>query len=71
MCGYARWLPDEYRIIVMVDRDNDDCKKLKAELEAAAMAARLRTRSQASGGPWQVANRIVIEELEAWYFGDW
>ena len=63
--GYARWLPDEYRIIVMVDRDNDDCKKLKAELEAAATAAGLRTRSQAGSGPWQVANRIVIEELEA------
>ena len=57
--GYARWLPDEYRIIVMVDRDNDDCKQLKAELEAAATAAGLRTRSQAGSGPWQVANRIV------------
>ena len=21
--------------------------------------------------PWQLANRIAIEELEAWYFGDW
>ena len=68
--SYARWLPDEYRIIVLVDRDDDDCKKLKAELEAAATVAGLRTRSQADG-PWQVANRIVIEELEAWYFGDW
>eukprot|EP00952_Eustigmatos_sp_NYUAD-ZCMA_P000116 313-Eustigmatos_ZCMA.PRE.1 len=21
--------------------------------------------------PWQLVNRIAIEELESWYFGDW
>ena len=69
--GYERWLPDGWRIVVMVDRDDDDCRKLKEEFEAAAAASGLRTRSQAGGDPWQVANRIVVEELEAWYFGDW
>ena len=67
--AYARWLPDDWRILVLVDRDRDDCRALKEELERAARGAGLRT---ASGDErWQVANRIVIEELEAWYFGDW
>ena len=69
--GYARWLPPDWRIFVMVDRDNDNCLALKRELEDASMAAGLRTRSQAGGNGWQVVNRIVVEELEAWYFGDW
>ena len=69
--GYARWLPADWRIIVVMDRDSDDCHALKTELEMAASAAGLRTRSQGGKGPWQVVNRIAIEELEAWYFGDW
>ena len=69
--GYARWLPDDWRLIVVVDRDNDDCRVLKGELEEVATAAGLRTRSQAGSGHWQLANRIAIEELEAWCFGDW
>lgn len=54
-----------------MDRDDQDCHALKAELEAAAGTTRLLTRSQAGSGRWQIANRIVLEELEAWYFGDW
>ena len=40
-------------------------------LRVAAEAANLPTRSRAASGLWRIANRIVIEELEAWYFGDW
>lgn len=69
--GYRSRLFDEFRLIVMVDRDQDDCRTLKAQLEDAAGGAGLRTRSQSSGDRWQVVNRIVVEELEAWYFGDW
>ena len=69
--GYARWLPESYRIVVLVDRDNDDCRELKDDLDETARAAHLRTPSQAGKTPWQLVNRIVIEELEAWYFGDW
>ena len=69
--GYARWLPEDWRIVVVMDRDSDDCHALKKELEMAASAAGLRTRSQGGKSPWQVVNRIAIEELEAWYFGDW
>jgi hypothetical protein len=68
--GYARWLPPQYRILVLVDRDDDDCQELKARLEAAALSAGLTTRSR-RGDSGQVVTRIAVEELEAWFFGDW
>lgn len=72
--GYASWLPDEWSVIVVVDRDNDDCLRLKQHMEDVARQAGLITRTAAGHTRWQVANRIAIEELEeleAWYFGDW
>lgn len=69
--GYERWVPDTWRIVVLVDRDDEDCAKLKAALEKVAAAAKLTTRSRARGRSYIVVNRIAIEELEAWYFGDW
>lgn len=71
LLGYATWLPEDWRILVVVDRDEDDCHELKQQLEMAARQAGLRSRSAAGALPWQVVNRIAIEELEAWYFGDW
>jgi len=69
--GYARWLPTDWRIVVLVDRDADDCRRLKARLEKAAKAAGLPTWTQAPARDRvRVVNRIVIEELEAWFFGD-
>jgi hypothetical protein len=55
---------------VIVDRDNEDCRKLKQRLDEIVLREGLRTRSSDTTR-WQVVNRIVIEELEAWYFGDW
>ncbi len=69
--GYERWLPRNWHIMVLVDRDNDDCHKLKTRLEQMAAKSGLLTCSQCRGQGRQVTNRIVIEELEAWYFGDW
>jgi hypothetical protein len=69
--GYAQWLPDDWRIVVVVDRDDDDCETLKRRLEAMAAAAGLSTRLRRNAGAWQLVNRVAIEELEAWYFGDW
>jgi hypothetical protein len=69
--GYATWLPADWRILVVVDRDDEDCLGLKQRLEAVAQRAGLCSRSRAGGLPWQLVNRIAIEELEAWYFGDW
>lgn len=69
--GFARWMPDTWKIIVLVDRDNDDCEQLKARLMAEALATGLRWKSPTEPTAWQVAGRIAIEELEAWFFGDW
>lgn len=69
--GYASWLPQDWRVVVVVDRDDDDCVALKTQLEAMAKKAKLRTRSCTGKQPWQLVNRIAVEELEAWYFGDW
>ena len=69
--GYATWMPPEYRIVLVVDRDGDECEKLKSTLEDICEDAGLRSKRAASGSDWQVVTRIAIEELEAWYFGDW
>lgn len=68
--GYSRWMPEDWRIVVLVDEDRQDCRGLKQELEAAANDAGLQTKTSAGGGQFQVLNRIVIEELEAWFLGD-
>ena len=67
--GYQKWLQEKWKILVMVDRDDDDCLALKKYLEEAASAAHLTTR--ATSPNFQVVNRIVVEELESWFFGDW
>jgi hypothetical protein len=69
--GYAKWLPDEWLIVVLIDEDRQDCRKLKQYLERTAKEARLATStSPGAGGRIQVVNRIAVEELEAWFFGD-
>jgi hypothetical protein len=69
--GYSSWLPADWRIVVVMDGDDDDCHGLKGRLERMAADAGLRTRTAAEGGDYRVVNRLAIEELEAWYFGDW
>ena len=69
--GYAKWVSHEHKIVVLVDRDDDDCVRLKTQLEQMAERAGLFTRSRPHEGHFTVVNRIAIEELEAWYFGDW
>lgn len=65
------WFRDRCRIVVVIDRDDDDCAKLKRRLEKFANDAGLATRSSEKGGAYVVVNRLAIEELEAWHFGDW
>ena len=68
---YRRWIPDDWRIVVLIDRDQEDCFQLKAQLEGIAHDAGFATKSNASQeGDFQVVNRLAIEELEAWFFGD-
>lgn len=69
--AYAQWLPTDWRIVVLVDRDDDDCQKLKARLEAIAKDAKLTSKTVATRKDRvRVINRIAVEELEARYFGD-
>jgi hypothetical protein len=69
--AYKRWISKEFKIIVLVDRDNQDCCELKRYLDVCAEEAGLITKSQAAAdNSFTVVNRIAIEELEAWYFGD-
>ena len=59
--GYSTWLPSDWRIVILVDQDSDDCKRLKRRIMQAANNAKISDR---------VLVRIVVEELEAWWFGD-
>lgn len=68
--GYRPWLPESWRVVVIVDRDNDDCQQLKNRLEHMARGAGLTTKSSARCQQYRVVNRLAIEELEAWFFGD-
>ena len=69
--GYQAWLPDDWRIVVLIDEDRQNCVVIKRQLEDAARIAGLITRTSTGGqGPFQVLNRLAIEELEAWFFGD-
>ena len=68
--GY-KWIPADWRIVVLVDEDRQDCLELKRRLERAAIDAGLVTKASAeSSSTFQVLNRISVKELEAWFFGD-
>lgn len=66
--AYRSWIPLDWRLIVLVDRDDDDCVKLKQELEGVCHQFGFLTKVATQD--WEIATNIVIEELEAWYFGD-
>lgn len=69
--GYSKWLPEDWRIMVLIDEDRKDCRELKAKLEKTAHNAGFVTKSSATpNDTFQVVNRLAIEELEAWFFGD-
>jgi hypothetical protein len=70
--GYRQWAQGgDLKLVVLLDRDSEDCKALKENLEAIAHQAGLITKAQAkTNQPFQVINRLMIEELEAWFFGD-
>ena len=71
LVGYSRWIPETWRIVVLVDEDRQDCHSLKHELDQAARRAGFATRSVVNPNQsFQVLNRVAIEELEAWFFGD-
>lgn len=69
--GYQSWIPQDWRIVVLIDRDNENCQDLKSKLEDISQQAGFITKTACvEGQTFQVLNRIMIEELEAWFFGD-
>ncbi|MEG4024847.1 DUF4276 family protein [Microcoleus sp. S13C4] len=69
--GYQAWLPPDWKIVILIDEDREDCLKLKQKLEIMAISSGLITKSSCQKDKsFQVLNRIVVEELEAWFFGD-
>ncbi len=70
--GYASMLKtwDAAAIVVLIDEDRENCKDLKRKLERAAHVTGLGTLSAPRQGTVRVLNRVVVEELEAWFFGD-
>jgi hypothetical protein len=70
LAAYAKMNWPELRLLVLVDRDNDDCHELKERLEKIAVGAGFTTKTRAGGSVFRVVNRLAIEELEAWFLGD-
>lgn len=70
--GYTAWITQaDTCLVVLVDRDDDDCLALKADMEQMAAAAGLPTATSAAPNcQANILNRIAVEELEAWFFGD-
>ena len=73
--GYRQLIRDghDIKIVVLIDEDRDPegCQKRKEILEDLAKAGGLVTKTVApNGANFDVVNRIAVEELEAWFFGD-
>lgn len=68
--GYSNILKsqEDWRIVVLIDEDREDCQKLKQKLEEFVENVGLTTPSMSEN--FKVLNRIAVEELEAWFFGD-
>lgn len=70
MKGYYNLLKyqEDWRIVVLIDEDRQNCQELNQQLENIAIQEGLSTRSISES--FQVLNRIAVEELKAWFFGD-
>lgn len=66
LAGYAAWPGRASRIVVLIDRDDEDCVSLRRHLDDVAARAGFAV----TGPARTVVNRIAVEELEAWFFGD-
>ncbi|MCX7835875.1 MAG: DUF4276 family protein [bacterium] len=71
--AYRRYISSDVRIVILVDLDSEDCNQLKRKLDNMAEQAGFRTKTTANKTHqpnFQVLNRLVIKELEAWFLGD-
>jgi hypothetical protein len=67
--GYKAYISLDDLIVVLIDRDSEDCLQLKQKLEKISLDAGFLTKTTDIQS-FQVLNQIMIEELEAWFFGD-
>lgn len=67
--GYKTWIPADWKIVVLTDEDRGNCTEIKNAMESAGSRAGFVTKF-INSGDFQVLNRIAVEELEAWFFGD-
>lgn len=68
--GYRDWIGySNTVVVVIVDRDAEDCVELKAKLDDMATSSGLTVASVAASRPGNIINRIAVEELEAWFLG--
>lgn len=59
LAGYAKWMPRDWYICILVDQDEDDCMYLKSNIASIASRAGV-----------SALVRIAVKELESWFFGD-
>ena len=61
--GYSKFIPDNWRIVILVDEDRCDCQELKRKLcDASSVVTKQKGNI--------VLHRIAVEELESWFIGD-
>lgn len=67
--GYRSYLQESRgRLVIVVDRDQDDCVYLKTRIAGLVEDAGLTVDMQ--GTPGTVLIRVAVEEMEAWLLGD-
>ncbi|MEH2025529.1 hypothetical protein [Nostoc sp.] len=63
MKAYANFVPDDWRIVILVDEDRSDCQELKKKLcDASSVVTKHKGNI--------VLHKIAVEELESWFIGD-
>ncbi|MEI6445417.1 MAG: DUF4276 family protein [Nostocales cyanobacterium ELA583] len=63
MKAYANFIPDDWRIVILIDEDRANCLELKNKLcDASSIVTKKKGNI--------VLYRIVVEELESWFIGD-
>lgn len=70
--GYVQMIKTfDLKVVVLLDRDQEDCLNLKEQLEGHMSKVGLATlRSSRVDQKARACTRIVCEELEAWFLGD-
>lgn len=68
--GYSRLNKKNWKYIVLIDKDQDDCLELKRRINKIAEKYNFIAHSDLSNEYYNFLCRIAVEELEAWFFGD-